>query len=70
MGEVIQISTINHFTNTSIQLISDVLQEMIPYLNGIDYFAEYMVDVVVLITSTKQILKKVYLKTKVVQRKD
>ena len=70
MVAVIQISMINHFTNTSIQLILVVLQEMIPYLNGIDYFAEYMVDVVVLTTSTKQILKKVYIRIKAVQRKD
>ncbi len=70
MVAVIQISTINHFTNTSIQLISDVLQETILYLNGIDYFAEFMVDVVVPITSTKQIPKRVYTKTKAVQRKD
>lgn len=70
MVAVIQISMISHFTNTLIQLISDVLQEMILYLNGIDYFAEFMVDVAVRITSTKQIRKRVYTKTKAVQRKD
>jgi hypothetical protein len=61
---------ISHFTSISIPLISDVSQEMILSSNGIDYFAGYMVDVAVPLTSIKQIPKRVCIRMRRVQRKD
>jgi len=49
------------FMNTSTLLTLDALQGMILFLSGIDFSAGYTGAVVVHTTSTKQILKEVYI---------
>lgn len=64
-----QISMINHFMSTSIQLISGVSPETIHFLNGIGSFAGYTVAVVGHITFTRRTLKKVSIKMRPVPRR-
>lgn len=50
--------------NTLTQLILDALLVTILFWNGIDFYAEFMEEVVDLTISTRQILKKVFINNK------
>lgn len=49
------------YMNTLTQLILDALLVTILFWNGIDFYAEFMEEVVDLTISTRQILKKVFI---------
>jgi len=53
-------STIRLYMNILILWTLDALQEMILFWNGIDFYAEFMEEVVALTISTRLIPKKVF----------